>query len=481
MTSTRNRVLIVVVTFLVSLAYELWRALPQGVNTLFFGRPATSSISQLLADLGSSDAGSYLGAALDLQDGSISSKYSWVLNLWPPGMPYILAFMIKLGGGASPVLPMVVLICVLWSLVLAALAAIFLPSRGYLSFAVFAIFWLLSPIFTAWTIHGGVLGSDGLATALGTLVTIGLVWASLAGPGKRTRWALYVGLGAGLAALAHLRIMWFYAVPAALGVLVVFAVIRLVVLVVRRRSAKIASERRSYLEWASLGATFIALCIPWTIYGETTLHPGSYSWSQGDYQWSQEWMSNAYLKSIGGGFLDEGGANWPCDLDPVKCKVIADQEFATSTPYGGQAPNTFIQFQHESIKVALAQPGPFVVDRSDVMLRTWLSSPGGAVGTMDNLVFGGLSLAAFFAALVILLWQSVRQRVAAVLIFLIIGANIGIVWLTHFETRYMVPIQAMSLVVVAFAVLPREARLWQWMSSRRRSMGAADLVENTAP
>lgn len=481
MTSTRNRFLIIVVTFLVSLAYELWRALPQGIDTVFFGHPANASIAQLIPELGSSDAGSYLGAALDLQDGSISPKYSWVLNLWPPGMPYLLAFMIKLGGGASPVLPMVVLICVLWSLVLATLAGIFLPRRGYITFTVFAIFWLLSPIFTAWTIQNGVLGSDGLATALGTLVAVGLIWASLAGPGGRPRWVLYVGLGAGLAALAYLRIMWFYAVPAALGVLAVFVLVRIAVLAVRRRSATIVNDRRSYIEWAALGATFVALCIPWTIYGETALHPGNYSWSQGDYQWSQEWMSDDYLKSVGGGFLVSGGVNWPCNLDPEKCKLIADQEFATSTPYGGQAPNTFVQFEHDSLKVAIAQPGRFIVNRTDVMVRTWLSSPGGAVGAMDNLVFGGLTLVAFFAALVILIWQSAKQRLAAVFMFLIIGANIGIVWLTHFETRYLVPVQAMSLVVVAFSVLPREARLWKWVSERRRSMGSANGIEATAP
>jgi hypothetical protein len=480
LTSTRNRVLIVVITFLVSLAYELWRALPQGFDTLFFGVPATSSVDRLLPALGSSDAGSYLGAALDLQDGSISQKYIWVLRLWPPGMPYLLASMIKLGGGASPVLPMVFLLCILWSLVLAALAGIFLPRRGYVAFAVFSVFWLFSPIFTAWTIQGGVLGSDGLATALGTLVTIGLVWASFVGPGKRPRWALYVGLGIGLAALAYLRIMWFYAVPAALGVLAVLAVGRIIVLTIRRRFAKIVAERRSYIEWAALGATFIALCIPWTIYGETTLHPGNYSWSQGDYQWSQEWMSDDYLKANGAAFLESGGANWPCDLDPTHCKAIADYELSTSTPYGGLPPNTFVKFQHDSIKVAIAQPGPFIVDRSGVMLRAWLSTPGGGVGTMDNLVYGGLTLAALLAALVILIWQSIRQRIAPLVIFLIIGANIGVVWLTHFETRYMVPLQAMSLVVVAFAVLPFEARQWRSISARRSRIDSSDPIERTA-
>jgi hypothetical protein len=479
-TSTRNRVLLVVVTFLASLAYELWRALPQGFDTLFFGHPVTASVSQLIPALGGSDAGSYLGAALDLQDGSISPKYAWVLNLWPPGMPYILALMIKLGGGASPVLPMVILLCILWSVVLATLAGILLPRHGYLTFTVFTVFWLLSPIFTAWTIHGGVLGSDGLATALGTLVAIGLVWATLAGPSRRPRWLLYVGLGTGLAALAYLRIMWFYAVPAALGVVALFAVVRMIVLLIRRRFTQIAGERRRYIEWAALGATFLALCIPWTIYGETTLHPGSYSWSQGDYQWSQEWMTDGYLKSIGGGFLAEGGANWPCHLDPHQCTVIAAQEFASTTPYGGEAPNTFIKFEHDSIKVAIAQPGPFIVDRSAVMLRAWLSAPGAPVGTMDNLVYGVLTLVAFFAALVVLAWQSLKQRVAALVIFLIIGANVGIVWLTHFETRYMVPVQAMSLVVVAFAVLPQEARVWQRISPRRKQKGPFGDIAATA-
>jgi hypothetical protein len=471
---------IVVAVFVLSLAYELWRALPQGFDTRFYGLPATADVSHLIKALGYADAGSYLNAARDLQNGSISPKFVWVLNLWPPGMPYLLAFIIKVSGGASPVLPMVFLLCVLWSITITAVAGIFLPRRGYVAFALFAVFWLFSPIFTAWTIHDGVLGSDGLATALGTLVAVGLLWTMLAGPAKRPRWALYLSLGVGLAALAYLRIMWFYAVPAALAVLAVLAAGRIVVLLLRRRSAQIASERRSYLEWGALGAVFIALCIPWTVYGETTLHPGSISWSQGDYQWSQEWMTDSYLDSTGAGFLKTGGANWPCNLDPQKCAVIVAEEFATPNPYGGQAPYTFTRFQHESIKVAIKQPVPFALNRSEVMLRTWLSMPGASVGTMNNLVFGGLTFAAFLGALVVLIRRTLAQRAAATVILLIIGANLGVVWLTHFETRYLVPVQAMSVAVVAFAAIPVEPWIRRRITSRRGTSKREPLVAEVA-
>lgn len=479
LSSRRARILIVVVTFVLSLVYELWRALPLGLDTQFFGVPATTSVPKLLPILGGSDAGSYLGAAQDLQDGSISSKNLWVLNLWPPGMPYLLATMIKLGGGASPVVFMVVLLCVLWSIVLATLAVLLIPRGGYITLAVFALFWLVSPIFTAWTIQGGVLGSDGLATSLGTLVAIGLIWATIAPQARRPRWILYGALGIGLAALAYLRIMWFYAVPAALVGLAILAAARIIVLLIRKRRMQLLSERRKYVEWAALAATFIALCMPWTVYGATTLHPGSISWSQGDYQWGQEWMPDSYLDSIGAGFLIAGGANWPCHIAPSQCDILAKHELATAAPYSGQAPYTFTYFEHASIKAAVQNPVAFVANRSDFTIGAWLSSPGTSVGTFNNVGFGVLSLVAFLAALAVLVWQSIEQRAVPVFLLLILGANIGVVWLTHFETRYVVPLQAMSLVVLAFAIVRFERERWRKLPLRRRLPKAQSSVRES--
>lgn len=477
----RTRLIVAAAAFFGSLLLELWIALPQGLATEFFGVPSTTSVSDLLPILGGSDAGSYLGAALDLQDGSLSPAYQWVLNLWPPGMPVILAVLLKIGGGASPVVAMVVILCVLWSTVMTAVAVIFLPRRAYVTVAVFTIVWILSPIFTGWTTKGGVLGSDGLATALGSLVAIGFLWATFAEKPARPRYALFVLLGIGLAALAYLRIMWFYAVPAALAVLLVVVALRLLILRLRRRPTGIAENRNGYLSWVALAGTFLALCAPWTVYGEAVLHPGSYSWSQGDYQWAQLWMTDDYLNNNGAGFLETGGANWPCDIDPDRCEELADEELSTDAPYGGQGQNTFSTFQREAILVAITNPGPFVVDRTDYTIRAWLSEPGASVGTFGNVGFGIATLVMFLASLAVLVVWTIRRRAAGpLLIFLILGANLGVVWLTHFETRYVVPLQAMSLIVTAFWLAPRESRLWSRLSNARAERQAGQTAATTA-
>lgn len=468
-------------TFLVALALTLWVALPQWTATLFFGFPTTASIDELIPVLGLTDAGSYLKAAVDLQDGSMSTENRWVLGLWPPGMPVILATMVKLGGGASPVLGMVFLLCVLWSAVLATAALFLIPRRGYITFAIFGFMWVGTPIFTGWTIHDGVLGSDGLATALGTLVTIGLLWAAVAKTRERPRFLLFALLGLGLAALAHLRIMWFYAVPAALGVLAVIVLVRILVMWARGRKDQIRRERRGYLEWGTLAVMFVIACTPWTLYVGTRLHPGNFSWSTGDYQWAQLWMTDEHLNNNGAGFLENGGGNWPCDLDPQRCGELAEIEFSTDLPYGGQGVNSFSDFQEEALKVALTNPAEFIADRTEVTVETWLSVPGEAVGSYDNLGFGLATLAAFFASLVILVRDGIRRRsAAAVLVFLILGANIGVVWLTHFETRYVVPLQAISLIVVAFSIVPLEGRLWHRITARGRAQ-SEPVVDQSDP
>jgi hypothetical protein len=450
---------ILAIVFVLSFAVELWCALPNGLATHFYGLPATTPASSLIPQLGASDAGSYLGAALDLQDGMITSEYLWVLNLWPPGMPLILAVMIKLGGGASPVIPMVVLICLLWSTVLTVMASVCMKHRGYISFAAFTVIWLISPVFTAWTIHSGVLGSDGLATAIGALVAIGLMHIATSPPPARVRWLLHAGLGIGFAALAHLRIMWFYAVPAALLVVVILVVARMSYRWLAKKPNTPHDERKAYLGWLVLFATFVALCTPWTVIGAVKLHPGNLSWSQGDYQFAQLWMPDDDLKEIGGSFLVTGGANWPCQIAEDQCAQIAREERAATHPYGGDPPNTFTHLRNEAFAVALTHPGEFVANRSAVTIGAWLSTPGGAVGSFNNVGFGAATLLAFFAALGTLIYRS-RRSAAALCLFLLLGANMAILWLTHFETRYLVPLQAISMVVVVFAALPLEQRFW---------------------
>ena len=462
----RRRVIFSAAIFLFSLAIELFIALPHLLQSMFYGVPATTSISELLPLLGSSDAGSYLTAAVDLQDGSITPENQWILNLWPPGMPVLLAVMIKVTGGASPIVPMVILICCLWSLVLVCVSWWIIPRQGYLTLAVFAGLWIGSPAFTAWTTNNGVLGSDGLATAISALVAIGLISVGGTATAGKTRWVLFALLGMGLALLAYLRIIWFYAVPTALGVLACIVAIRLIILWLSRRAGSPRRDRRRFIEWGVLAAVFLATCAPWTIFVGHVLHPGDYSWSQSDYQWAHLWMSDEYLVANGAGFLETGGANWPCHIAAERCKQLADIELSAEYPYDGIDGSSFDTFRSEALATAYSHPVQFISDRTDFTLRTWLSTPGNAVGGFDNLFFGSLSLVLFLASVGILIRDSIRRRAGSLLIFLLLGANIGVLWLTHFETRYVIPLQGISLVVCALWASKIEGRLW-----RRRPTG----------
>jgi hypothetical protein len=410
----------------------------------------------------------------------MSSAHLWVLNLWPPGMPVLLATMIKLGGGASPILPMVILLCVLWSITMAAATLLLFSRGGFITIVAFAVLWIASPIFTAWTIHNGVLGSDGLATALGSLVAIALLWVSTAQRAKRPRYALYIGVGACLAALAYLRIMWFYAVPAALGALLAIVVIRLIVLRLRGRRGEISNGRRGYLEWGALALTFVILCAPWTIYVGKVLHPGNYQWSTGDYQWAQLWTPPKTLTAEGGGFIIAGGGTWPCEVDPQECATLRSEELPTKHPYGGSKPNTFHRFELDAVVAAVTHPIAFIGNRFNYSMRTWLSTPGETVGTFGNVGFGLITLLCFFLSIGLLVAASARRRAGPLLVLLILAANVGVLWLTHFETRYVVPLQAMSVVVVALWAAPLEGKFWVWIAARRTRGVEGSTANSTA-
>ena len=473
---TRIDVYVGLGVFVIALCLYLALAFPQLGDTEFYGIPLTSTPAQFLHQLGGSDSGSYSRLALDFLDGNVSAENRWILNLWPPGIPFLLWFFMIVFGGTLPIVPMVVLTACLWSTALALLAVILVRRGAYVVFALFAAAWLFGPLLTGWTIHDGVISSDGISAALTAVVAIGLYFSTqqefAAVPGK-TRIVYFAGIGFLLGVLSLFRVTWLFAALASLLALAIFLAVVAVSRRLRRASPVTSAPtmRSTVISWGAVVTGFALLTAPWTVALGTVVHPGSYTWSSGDYQWAQLWMTDRHLEEGNASFLVDGEANWACEINPVECRELEQIEQEKTAPYNGVG-ITFDEFQKRAILTAASHPLEFVGLRSVTTFETWLSVPGQPVGSMTAVTSGLISLVLFLFSCVSLVRDSIKGRSGAFFLLMLAGANLGMVWLTHFETRYMMPLQTIGLVVAALALATHERgirhRIITWSKERRK-------------
>ncbi|HWL00885.1 MAG TPA: hypothetical protein VNQ52_00775 [Microbacteriaceae bacterium] len=457
-----------------SLLIYLAVAFPRLGETQFYGLGIDASVPHLIATLGGSDAGSYTTIAYDFLDGRIEDQNRWILNLWPPGVPFLLWFIMLVNDGTLPIVPFVVITGVVWSAALALLAWLLIHRRAFMVLGLFSLAWLLTPLLTGWIVQGGAISSDGISAALTAVLALGLLligepeFDSVRG----LRRHLYFGaLGLLLGVLCLFRVTWLFAILASAGALVLYLSIRAIVRVVRRHRHTDSAPKplARTLPWIAAAVGFAIVVVPWTGVVGRVVHPGNYSWSQGDYQLAQAWMTDERLAELNADFLIDGEVNYACKLDPVQCAEIEATESAMEVPYGGLGANSFADFGKRAVLTALANPIPFVGARSATTFVTWMSTPGERVGAWSNVPFGIVSLIAFLSSLVLLVWQSARGRSAAFFLLMLTGANLGLIWLSHFETRYLLPLQVIGLVVVAVYASRRESSAWRRLLHRQET------------
>jgi hypothetical protein len=458
--------------FLLSLAVFLLVAFPQFGATQFYGLSLDATTQQLIHTLGGSDAGSYTTLAYDFLDGRIDADNFWIINLWPPGVPFILWVIMLVNGGALPIVPLLVITGILWSLALVLVAMLLVRRGAYVVLALFSVCWLASPLLTGWTVHNGAISSDGLSAALTLVLALSLLFPSqpeFAGLSRRWRVAYFVGIGVLLGVLSLLRVTWLFATIAAFAALGLYLVIRAIIRAVRRRRQRqdVPKPLSGVPRWAAVVAGFAALAVPWTIVLGTLVHPGAFGWSAGDYQWAQTWVKDDRLTQINGYFLIDGEVNWACDLDAEQCDAIERIEETKLAPYDGTGEYSFKDFRTAAILTAVTHPLPFIAMRSGTTFESWLSAPGAAVGSYSAVPFGIVSLLSFLAACVLLVRDSIRGRTHSFLLLMFAGANVGMIWLSHFETRYLLPLHIIGLTTVAIALAAVEQPLWRRLRQRR--------------
>jgi hypothetical protein len=303
-----------------------------------------------------------------------------------------------------------------------------------------------------WNQKEGILGSDGISTAIACIAITSIINLGNHFDNQSVSQVKRAGvlIGVLFATISYLRLTFLLAV-----------LFSIVAILFHPKSLKIISQKMKFRKkksnldksyeleknfYLSVVLTFLLLALPFTLVKLAST--GSPTWSSGDYVWGQKWMSDEMLRSNGANFLVEGGSNWACNIDPIKCQEIASQENSSGQPYSGFGEYTFIEFRNMAFFAAFEHPGRFMLNRLQVTLDTFETLPGSSIGLKNSGFKGWVLTFVFFLVFVSsLFYIRIRNLFLAFILLFCLGLFIPLVF-EHFESRYLIPIQAISIILM---------------------------------
>lgn len=395
-------IVLVISLFVVSFLIQLWAALPQGLETQFYGVAATTSPQHLLAAIHQSDSATNLRTALTLHDGAQNENSLRALKQAPIGIVALFVAILNMTSGTSLMLPLILIQVVLGATVLTLAGVYLCKRRSYLTFIVFCFVWFLAPVVLSPGTRLPPLDGETIVTPVAAMAMMSLIALDRPPHASPPRYTAYTSLGVALAAIMSLSLVWQWAVPAALGVMAVIVVLR--ELVLRMRRSRQAGSKNRMIEWACLALAIVLVGIPSALYGQAILHPGSADWSQ-------------------------FGPGW--------VRTLAEE---------------LSHLAHDAIATVLSNPLAFVtnvVTTTEKLLTE----------TSDNPLVVFLALLALLIALVVLLGQLFRRKPEQLMILLLFMTNIVTSWGFSTEASQIVQIIMLALAVVALSARDLEQRM----------------------
>ncbi len=391
---------------------------------------------ELSSYFGLSDSGSYLRLAMDLRDFRIEPENNWILSLWPPGMPALLFVLLSIPLPITPLIALVV--AIFWTLPTYFLLDFFSKEKGLPYILIWVLFWHANPVFWNWLLSEGVFYSEPLGLALSATSCVLLIKLSMTKGSHLKKDLVLAGTTAAASLFFRPTLIFPFASAAFL-----FAIWFLAKNAQTIRSLFVGTKNL-FIQALPFLLPFITITAPWTFIVLTFIHPGNPSWVSNDYLWGQRWMTSEYLNSIGAQFLVEGGANWACLLDPVKCRELEPMAIL-------QLSDNFDNLRRLSFEAAISNPLAFLEFRLGNMSRAWITLPGNPIGSASNATTV-LSL----IVLILLLVASIIKKRFSIGNYLFASAvlsQVAILIFAHTETRYLLPIHETVIVWITFLYL----------------------------
>lgn len=434
---------------------------PHGLVTL---QLAPERMAQIF---GFSDGGSFLKAAFDLVATGHNTpqgnpEWTWVLNLWPPGMVWLDAGILRfspLDYGVSIGL----ITALLWSVTLAVVTWPFMRNLTSTSAVILVELAVLgtSP-FQSWMFDEGLFYADGLAAGF-FLLGLALIVNRVRSAAPIQVWirdGIYVGIA--FAAAIYLRAS-YQLVPWVLAALA-FAMVA-VVIIKKIRGLSTLELRPQAILLVVTALTIPILMQPYTAYVQQVRARTQFVMLQ-DLVYESVWQSPQFDKIPQWGL--DGGATLGCDIDPAECALIhrAKSDGKVFTPK---------ELRDALVKAIVAHPLPFIGNRVSYVAKQWFADEIGSYShiktdymsgpvsysSSDNLNPGqGLFyLILLIVALVAACILAARGRWALLIIPIMAMAILAPFAVVHVEVRYLIPLKLIGLLAPVLILMLREQPL----------------------
>ena len=451
MISLKKNNILTMLLFLISFSILIIQALPNGLGTLFLGNTLFANSSQILPSLGGADPAWYLTAALDLKDFQIETQNYWIFNLWPPGMAVYLFILDFVTFGSGIIFINLIILTFLWSLSYTIFARYLINSKSRMGFILFTLIWIFSPLPKFWNSGLGLLSADAISLNIAVILTLMLILSKPVDYMKRKEFIIFIFCVALLLSLlSHFKIIWLLSISLMFSLGILFIVLKFFFMKVKfGNNSKIIFVGTNSKTFLFILLIYVVSILPWTYIVEKKFHPGSYSWSKSNYQYSQRWMPTEYLNEIGASFLVSGGANWACLINDELCEKIYKSEIDSGNPYSGLN-ISYDQFQRLAFSQIIENPVGFIDFKSKKTLETWMSKPGASVGDNSGIVFGVTTLIGLIGSFIMALMGITRNYSFIYITILTYSIFFLGIMLNHFETRYILPLHTFSILLFFF-------------------------------
>jgi hypothetical protein len=439
----------------------------QGVNSAHGTFTMQLSPTRMAQIFGYSDAGSYLQAAQNLvANGRILPEWAWVYNLWPPGMVWLDALVLRLSPLAFGV-TIGVLTALVWSVVLALLTRPFIRSLRLLSVVIIVELLVLgtSP-FQSWMFDEGLLYADGLAAGL-FLLGLAVLVNRVRVRGTMSLW-VRDGILAGIAFAGAIFLRSSYLlVPWAIGATAVLVVI--IAIAARLKHKTRRGDIRS--QAAMLVATSLSVLLlmqPYLTFVQQTMGRSQFVTTESlfyEYAWQDSATEDVPE------WLLSSGSDLGCSIDPATCVRFRDDKAAGH-------PATADELRNALVTSILSHPVAYVGNRAYFLPKQWFGdemasythvktdystgkvtqSASDSLNPPQGLFYLIMLLAAAAAAIVL-----ARRGQWALLIVPVLAAGLLAPFaIAHIEVRYLIPIKLIGLLAPMLLLILRDSRTAAW-------------------
>jgi len=418
----------------------------RGLNTPHAGVMLQQAPEDMARVFGDGDSGSYLKAALSLvATGHNTQEWAWVLNLWPPGMVWLDASIVRF----SPLdygVTIGLITALVWSAPLAVLTWPFMRRWRHALVVLLVEFAILgtSP-FQSWMFDKGLFYADGLSAAL-FLLGLSLSVNRVRSKGPVQLWirdGIYVGIA--FAATIYLRAS-YQLVPWALAAIAIATTGVIIVKRIRGMSTVDLGRQAVLLIVAAL--TVPILMHPYTTFVQQERDRTQFVMLD-KLIYVSVWK-NYTVDSLPQWLLD-GGVSVGCDIDPSKCALIqrAQADGKVFTPE---------ELRNSLLESIATHPLQFVSNRGSYVARQWYADEAGSYSSSDTLNPGQglLYLVFLISTTVVACILAARGTWALMVIPVMALAVLAPLAIAHVEVRYLIPLKMIGLLAPMLILMLRE-------------------------